>query len=670
MEADNAKLHTELARTRSEFKKVSKQASTSSRVAGEALGNLAARAAASFARMAKEQIDNADAASKMARSFALTTGEISVYETAARRSNLSTENLRTALSKVVDVGRKAAEGNKTTADALDALGVSALDASGNIKPVRELLGDLSDAFAGAEDSANKTAVAQVLFGDRVGAKLIPFLNMGRAGFEELNKEMTAAGTILTDEAGAAAEAFNDNMDRLNQQLAGVTLTIVQAALPALETMSTRFVTLGEDSGTLTKEISGVDKFFRTLVTGGVLADTALKVGGKALGAFAAQLVALMKLDFKAVDAIDKEFGNDVSNIVGDALAEVDTLWDKAAAGAEAAGKRIAEGLANGVSGVPKNVIPPLRTVPTVVKTVTDKIGPMLDALQAQADTLGFTATQTELYKLQSEGASSAQIALASALRGTIDEFEAAELAQEDLAAEGERLDGVFAKHRELITGVDQVTHDYQQTLGELVGLMNAGRLSPEDFSAAILRAGEDFQIATEKWREGLFDLEDFGAEAAQNLQGAFADFLFNPFEDGVQGMLKGFGQALQRMIADAVAADLFSRISGGLQGQGGFGGALGGIGSALGSFAGFFANGGDIPAGSFGIAGETGQPELVTGPATVHNPRDTAAMLGSGSSTSITVNVSPQNSASDMRRAAGQGAREALAALNGAKRYG
>jgi hypothetical protein len=204
MEADNAKLHTELARTRSEFKKVSKQASTSSRVAGEALGNLAARAAASFARMAKEQIDNADAASKMARSFALTTGEISVYETAARRSNLSTENLRTALSKVVDVGRKAAEGNKTTADALDALGVSALDASGNIKPVRELLGDLSDAFAGAEDSANKTAVAQVLFGDRVGAKLIPFLNMGRAGFAELNKEMTAAGTILTDEAGAEA----------------------------------------------------------------------------------------------------------------------------------------------------------------------------------------------------------------------------------------------------------------------------------------------------------------------------------------------------------------------------------------------------------------------------------------------------------------------------------
>jgi hypothetical protein len=49
--------------------------------------------------------------------------------------------------------------------------------------------------------------------------------------------------------------------------------------------------------------------------------------------------------------------------------------------------------------------------------------------------------------------------------------------------------------------------------------------------------------------------------AYRGIQGAMADFLFNPFEKGVQGMLASFGKMLQRMIADAVAADLGKRCS-------------------------------------------------------------------------------------------------------------
>jgi tape measure domain-containing protein len=59
-------------------------------------------------------------------------------------------------------------------------------------------------------------------------------------------------------------------------------------------------------------------------------------------------------------------------------------------------------------------------------------------------------------------------------------------------------------------------------------------------------------------------------------------------------------------------------------------------------FAGFFANGGDIPVGKWGIAGEAG-PELVKGPATITSTRDTAAILGGanpyGSPTMVTYNI-------------------------------
>ena len=56
--------------------------------------------------------------------------------------------------------------------------------------------------------------------------------------------------------------------------------------------------------------------------------------------------------------------------------------------------------------------------------------------------------------------------------------------------------------------------------------------------------------------------EEQFTSAYHGIQGAMADFLFNPFEKGVQGMLKSFGTMIQRMIAEAVAADLSRRLFG------------------------------------------------------------------------------------------------------------
>jgi len=128
-------------------------------------------------------------------------------------------------------------------------------------------------------------------------------------------------------------------------------------------------------------------------------------------------------------------------------------------------------------------------------------------------------------------------------------------------------------------------------------------------------------------------------------------------------MLKGFGQVLQRMIAEAVAADLLGRITGGGGGGGGFGAALSGVGK----FFGFLNSGGTVPHGQFAIAGENG-PELVFGGSQVVSTRETAQMM-QGGGTTINVSIAPQNNTTDMRRAAGQGAREGLAALAGAQRY-
>lgn len=81
--------------------------------------------------------------------------------------------------------------------------------------------------------------------------------------------------------------------------------------------------------------------------------------------------------------------------------------------------------------------------------------------------------------------------------------------------------------------------------------------------------------------------------------------------DGVKGVGSGIYDAVSGVV-DSIGS-IFNSSSGG----GGGGGFLDSIASGIGSFfGGFFANGGQIGAGKFGVVGENG-PELVGGPATV-----------------------------------------------------
>jgi hypothetical protein len=132
------------------------------------------------------------------------------------------------------------------------------------------------------------------------------------------------------------------------------------------------------------------------------------------------------------------------------------------------------------------------------------------------------------------------------------------------------------------------------------------------------------------------------------------------------------------MIADAVAADLAKKLFGGLvsggSGSGVFGTVLSGVGSIFGfADGGIAANGRPVSLPRFAgggisntaaIFGEAGPEAAVPLP---DGRRIPVEMKGGGNT--IIVNVNGSNNAPDVRRAAGQGAREALGMLNGAQRY-
>ena len=166
--------------------------------------------------------------------------------------------------------------------------------------------------------------------------------------------------------------------------------------------------------------------------------------------------------------------------------------------------------------------------------------------------------------------------------------------------------------------------------------------------------------------------KDFAKLAKDNIQTSISDAIINGVNDGGKGALEAFGDLMLKMAAEAVAADIMNGIfnGGGMAGGIGGGDNTAGLISGIGSlFAGFFDQGGNIPSGQFGIAGENG-PEIIQGPANVTSTKDTAAAMSSGPTIgNINMSFPGIGNANEARIAAGQAAREINGIVGSSKRF-
>ena len=125
---------------------------------------------------------------------------------------------------------------------------------------------------------------------------------------------------------------------------------------------------------------------------------------------------------------------------------------------------------------------------------------------------------------------------------------------------------------------------------------------------------EGRQEATDQWiasqAKATQEVSEFARQAARNMQDAFADFLYDPFADGVDGMVKRFADALRRMAADLAASKILEMVGQWASGYTGAGsGWINAIGGVMQS-GGQRASGGPVQAGQGYIVGDGGKPEL------------------------------------------------------------
>ncbi len=120
-------------------------------------------------------------------------------------------------------------------------------------------------------------------------------------------------------------------------------------------------------------------------------------------------------------------------------------------------------------------------------------------------------------------------------------------------------------------------------------LADRGLISQETLNRALKQAGERYNRLAKGAEENNNKMSVYAEQAARNIQDSFAQFLFDPFDKGLDGMLKGFARMLQQMAAQQAAAAIFGE--GGLFGKKGLNGLVkSGANAASSAIAGIVAN--------------------------------------------------------------------------------
>lgn len=113
----------------------------------------------------------------------------------AQMSEVSTETLDRGMKFLSRTIGEAQVGTGKGADAFKMMGLSAKDTSGNVKPLDTMMGEVAEKFASWQDGPNKVALALSVFG-RSGQELLPILDLGRRGIEELKGEALRLNAVL------------------------------------------------------------------------------------------------------------------------------------------------------------------------------------------------------------------------------------------------------------------------------------------------------------------------------------------------------------------------------------------------------------------------------------------------------------------------------------------
>lgn len=237
-------------------------------------------------------------------------------------------------------------------------------------------------------------------------------------------------------------------------------------------------------------------------------------------------------------------------------------------------------------GTPAPIAPvPLAVDDEAIDAARDQLQQLAASLREQVATWGQGAAAALEYRLTIGDLADAVAALGPEGERLREEILAQARALEALREEQRAAAEAEREHQRLMDEGARLTESlrtaqerYDAELARYRELLAAGAISQDTFNRALQAAQQRLEAAAQETRDAGDEMSQYAVGAARSIQSAFADFLFDPFEAGLKGMLRSFADIIRRMIAEAAAARTLGWLLGpsfGATGQ--LGGVLGSL---------------------------------------------------------------------------------------------
>lgn len=173
-----------------------------------------------------------------------------------------------ALAKLNQKIGDAAGGSREARAVFEALGIAIRDASGDVRPVTDVLSDVADRLSRIEDPAQRAAAAADLFGRGISTKMVGALAEGSEALGGLRDEARTAGAVISEQLVAKAAQLDDQLAALALTVKAQTTEALVEAGPALVAFDSAIgnlkIRLAEFAGELIQGAPIVGSYFEAI----------------------------------------------------------------------------------------------------------------------------------------------------------------------------------------------------------------------------------------------------------------------------------------------------------------------------------------------------------------------------------------------------------------------
>lgn len=180
----------------------------------------------------KDSAEYADNILTLATNTGIAAETLQEYQYMAELTDTSLETITGSMAKMTRSMQSARSGTNSASAAFAALGISVVDANGELRDNEEVFGDVLDALGKMSNETQRDAYAMDIFG-KSAQDLNSLIAIGKDGIAAFAKEAHDMGYVLDEETLASLGAVDDALVRLDNFMTMIKNTIGAALAPAV-----------------------------------------------------------------------------------------------------------------------------------------------------------------------------------------------------------------------------------------------------------------------------------------------------------------------------------------------------------------------------------------------------------------------------------------------------